>query len=151
MGFTLIEATFAVMIVGLVFTATISMTTSAFLYNDLEQERSRAHQIVSEKLEEIQRDLYTYISPGRQVTVWNNGTPENPDDDTIGCMIVQARDGGGNLVVAAPVPAVGLTVEVTLAWNPRGRLGGAGGNANPCVALRDGKVMRESVMTYIAP
>lgn len=136
-GFTLIESVITMAIVALAFISTVTLMTFSRIHNDLEQERARAHQVVSEELEEIRRDLYTYITSGRTVTVWDNGTPDDTADDTTGTLEVIARDPAGNLVVAAPSPAVRLQVEVTLTWNPRGRLGN--------------KTMRESLMTYLAP
>lgn len=136
-GFSLIESMIATAILSLGFLGTVSLITFARVQNDLEQERARAHQIVTEKLEEIQRDLYTFLTPGSEVTIWDNGTPDNSSDDTTGQLEVVARDSDGNTVAVAPNPAIRLVVEVTLTWNPRGRLAG--------------KTMRETAMTYIAP
>lgn len=136
-GFTLIESMIAMVIVSIGFIATMTSLTFARIQNDLEQERARAHQIVSEQLEQVRSNLYTYISSGQAVTVWDNGTPDDTTDDTTGLMIVRARDTAGNVIASAPNPAVRVEVEVTLTWNPRGRLAG--------------RTMRETVMTYIAP
>jgi prepilin-type N-terminal cleavage/methylation domain-containing protein len=136
-GFSLVEVLIAVIIVLVGSMSTVSLLTLTRIENDMEQERARAHQIVSERMEEIQRDLYTFITPGTQVTVWDNGTPEDTSDDTLGTLEVIARDTDGTQIAAAPNPPVRVQVEVTLSWNPRGRLAA--------------KTMRETVMTYIAP
>lgn len=136
-GFTLVEAAVASVITLLGMIGGLSLMTFNVMQNDLEQERSRAHQIVVEELERVRHSLYTRIRSGSAVTIWDNGTPADPTDDTTGTIEVIVRDATGGALVAAPVPAVIVTVEVTLTWNPRGRL--------------QNKTYRETVMTYIAP
>ena len=136
-GVTLLESIISLLIVALGFLSTTTLVVLSQTQNDLEQERSRASQIVSDRLERIQRDLYPFITPGSEITIWDNGTPDDDADDTLGTIEVVARDTNGDLITSAPNPAVRLQVEVTLTWNPRGRLGG--------------KTMTETVMTYIVP
>ncbi len=136
-GFTIIEAVITVVLVTIGSIGALQMTVFLRTQNDLEQERARANQIISEEMERIRHTLYTRITGGTTVTVWDNGTPDNPDDDTIGTIEVTVRDPDGNLLMMAPVPAVRVQVEVTLTWNPRGRL--------------SGRTFRETLMTYIAP
>ncbi len=137
-GFTLIESIVTVLVVTIGSIGALSLATWVRMQNDLEQERARAHQIVCQEMERIRHELYTRITGGTTVTVWDNGSPENADDDTFGTLEVVVRHPNGTILAAAPKPAVRVQVEVTLSWNPRGRLGGS-------------KTFRETVMTYIAP
>ena len=137
-GFSLVEVMIAVGIVSLGALSTLSLLIFSRMHNDLEMERSRAHQIVSQELELIQFSLYPRIRTDTQTTIWNNGTPTDAADDTTGLMTVTARNPyTGATVTVAPVPAVVLQVEVTLSWNPRGSLGN--------------KTYRETAMTYVSP
>lgn len=136
-GFTLIEALIAIIIATLGAISTLSLLAFTRLHNEEEQERSRAHQMVSQKMEEIRYELYTAITPGEDVVLWDNGTPADTTDDTPGVMTVTMWDADGNELTAAPTQAQRIQVEVTLTWNPRGR--------------RADQTLRESVMTYIAP
>src|SRR5687768_631898 len=91
-AFTLVEIMIAVVVVSVGVAATFSMFTFSHLQNALEQERSRAHQLICQKMEEVRQDLQTRITPGTQVTVWDNGTPDNNTDDTVGTIAVIVRD-----------------------------------------------------------
>lgn len=135
-GFTLIEAMVTVLVITAASIGGIEMVVFVRTQNTLEQERSRANQIVCSEMERLRYELYTHITGGSTVTVWDNGTPDTADD-TIGTLSVIVHDPDGNLLTAAPVPAVAVQVEVTLEWHPRGR--------------RHGATFRESAMTYIAP
>lgn len=136
-AFTLVEVMVAMAVVALGTTSTLSLLTATRLNNAIEQERARARQIVYEQMEGVRGDLFSLVTSGKDITVWDNGTPDDPDDDTRGVLAVMATDAGGNLVIVAPVPARWVQIEVTLTWNPRGRLGR--------------KTLRETVMTYIVP
>ena len=74
-GFTLIELMIVVAITALGLVAAMRLLMYAYLKNDLEQERARAHQVVCEEMEWLRHELYTRITGGRTVTVWDNGTP----------------------------------------------------------------------------
>ena len=137
-GITLVEVLVAVLVVAIGFSATLSLLIIDSVANDFEQERARAHQMVCEELELVKRTLYTRITGGNNVTVWDNGTPGVATDDTVGVIKVVVRDPKTHtLLTAAPVPAIRVQIEVTLTWHPRGRFGG--------------KTMYETAMTYIAP
>jgi type II secretory pathway pseudopilin PulG len=136
-GFTLVEAMIATAVVALGFTATVSLLTVTRVNNDLEQERARAHQIVLEEMERVRLELFTRISPGRETTVWDNGTPDDDTDDTVGTLTVLMRDINGVALTGPPVTWGRIEVEITLSWNPRGRL--------------KTKTMRETLMTYVTP
>lgn len=136
-GFSLVESLIAVMVVAIGMTATLSMLTRVRINNALEQERARAHQIVIEEMDTVRHELYSRITGGRNVTVWDYATPDDPSDDTTGVLQVVMRDPNGALLANAPVPAVRIQIEVTLTWNPRGS--------------QAGRTVRETVMTYIAP
>jgi prepilin-type N-terminal cleavage/methylation domain-containing protein len=138
-GFTIIETLIAMSITALSMLAILTTLQMTRLSNSLEQERSRAHQIVSEEMEKVRFSLYTLVTAGTEVTVWDNGTPDDMTDDTQGTLEIVITDPEtGATLAAAPNPAKRVQVEVTLSWNPRGRLGGS-------------KTMRETVMTYISP
>ena len=136
-GFTLVEAMITILIVAAASIGATQMAIFVRTQNDLEQERARAHQIVSEEMEWVRHTLYTHLRTGGTVVIWDNGTPENPDDNTEGLLEIIVRDPAGNLVTHPSGQDVALTVEVTLTWNPRGRLGA--------------RTFRETVMTRTAP
>ena len=127
----------AVVIVAIGMIASLQLLTFQHVINTLEQERARARQIVSEEMERLRHELYTRIEGGQSVTVWDNGTPDNTSDDTMGVLAVTVRDPDGVSVFVAPNPAERVEVEVTLSWHPRGRF--------------NDKTFQETVMTYIAP
>lgn len=136
-AFTLIESLVTVLIVTAASIGGIEMAIFVRTQNTMEQERSRAHQVVCSEMERLRSSLYTHITGGSTVTIWDNGTPDDSSDDTIGTLDVIVRDKAGTLLTAAPVPAVAVRVEATLTWHPRGR--------------RHGSTFRETVMTWIAP
>jgi Tfp pilus assembly protein PilE len=137
-GFTLVEAMITTMIVFIGMLAIISLVQWCQISNGMEQERARAHQIVSQEMEQVRLQLYTRVTAGTTVTVWDNGTPDDPDDDTIGELEVRMRDPDtGYWLSSPPSPAKRVEVEVALTWSPRGRI--------------SGKTLRESAMSYISP
>ncbi|MCL5270280.1 MAG: hypothetical protein M1457_06975 [bacterium] len=143
-AFTLVEALIAVGLVALATTSIMAMLSFDVLHNNLEQERARAHQIVCEKMEQIENKLYTRMlyDPDIQPTetvIWDNGTPDDPSDDTDGVLEVVVLDPDGN-PASVPIDAYEdrrLQIEVTLTWHPRGRL--------------SGKTYHETVMGYKVP
>lgn len=136
-GFTLIECMIAMVIVSVGSVATITLLMNLRIHNHNEQERARAHQIVSEEMDRVQLELYSRVTSNETVTVWDNGTPDDTSDDVTGLLDVTLRDTAGNTLLAAPVPAERVEIEVTLSWVPGGR--------------PSGRTMRESVMAYVAP
>lgn len=137
-GVSLIEVVIAVAIMSIGTLATLSLLTFMRLHNDHEQERARAHQIVTEEMEIVRFNLYPRIRSNSATTVWDNGTPLDPADDTTGTIDVVVRDAyTGTQLFAAPVPSRLLKVEVTLEWNPRGRL--------------NTKTYRETLVSYVSP
>ena len=138
-GMTLVEVVITIAIVMVGSVATFSLLTFSHTQNAFEQERARAHQIVLEFLERTKSDLFSQVTaiPAQQ-TVWDNATPNDPKDDTVGTISVIIRDMDGNVLSAAPVPAEMIQVDVTLTWNPRGR-------------LRDAKTYSETVVAYMTP
>jgi prepilin-type N-terminal cleavage/methylation domain-containing protein len=136
-GFTLVEAAIGIVIVSIGAIATLTLLMFTRLHNAEQQERARAHQIVSQEMEQRHADLYTNLTPGTTVTIWDNGTPDDTTDDTVGTLFIYVRDADGNLITQTPIPWERVEVEVTLAWNGRGR--------------RAGIELRESLVTYMSP
>jgi prepilin-type N-terminal cleavage/methylation domain-containing protein len=136
-GFTLVEAAIAMVIVSLGALSTLGLLAFTRLHNEEEQERSRAHQMVSEEMERVRLELFSRVTTGNQVTVWDNDTADDTTDDTTGTMVVVMRDTAGNSIASSPDPAERVQVEVTLSWNPRGR--------------RADRTLQESVMSYVVP
>lgn len=136
-GFTLIESIIAVGLVALGMISTLSLIAATRVHNSIEQERARAHQIISEEMERVRFELFSRIEPGQQITIWDNGTPDDDTDDSRGTLEVIMRDAAGTLLTGPPLNSGRVEVEVTLTWNPRGRL--------------SGKTMRETLMTYVSP
>lgn len=136
-GFTLAEAVIGIAVVTLGAISTISLLMFTRLHNAEEQERARAHQIVSERMERVRLELFAAVIPGEDLTVWDNGTPDDPTDDTQGTLSVTIFDTDGNPIASTPVPWERVAVEVTLAWTPRGG--------------REGITLRESLMTFMSP
>lgn len=136
---TLVECMIAVAIAAILVLATLSALAFARVQNSFAQERVRAHQIVSQKLEIERYHLFTWTGTGSQQTIWDNQTPGDTSDDTIGTLEIEVRDAAtGAVYTSAPNPATLLEIEATLTWNPRGpRLGN--------------KTFRESAITYKAP
>ncbi len=135
-AFTLVEVLFSVAILAISMLATLSMLMFIRVENSLEQERARASQIVCKTIEDVQTNLASLANSSSVTIVWDNGTPDNPADDTQGTLEVTVRDLNG-VQLSNPQTAKLVIIEVTLSWTPRGRL--------------SGKTMRESAMTYVSP
>ncbi len=120
-GFTLIEAVIASGIAAFTILATLSLLGFCRMRNEIEQERARAHQIVCQKLEIERYQLFTWTQSGEEVTIWDNGTPADKSDDTIGKLEIFVTNAAtGAVLTAAPDPAVLLQIEATLTWRLRG-------------------------------
>lgn len=137
-GFTLIECMISVAVAALLFLTTLGLLSYARVNNQFEQERARAHQIVSERLEVERYRLFTWTVSQSQQTVWDNNTPDDSTDDTVGTLEVVVKDPKtGAVLTMAPDPATLVEIETTLTWNPRGKF--------------SSRTMRETAMTYKAP
>ena len=138
-GFTILECLLASVIMGVMILASLTLLLAAKIHNEMEMERNRAHQIICQALELEKYKLFTWTESDSQQTIWDNGTPDDPDDDTVGTLEVIVRDPKtGNILNEAPDPATLVEVEASLTWNFRG-------------GSMSRKVLRESVMTYKAP
>lgn len=138
-GFTLIECMIASVIAVVCFLGTIYLLMFARMHNEIEQERARAHQIVCQALELELYKLFTWTKSQSQKTIWDNGTPSNPNDDTIGTLeVIIKNPKTGAILTSAPNPAVLLEIEATLSWTYRG-------------ARLSKTMLRETVMTYKVP
>ena len=123
----------------MVISGTITLLTFARSQNEREQERLRAHQIVSEALELERYQLFTWTQSQTTRMIWDNATPDNPDDDTTGQLEVIVTDPEtGAVLTTAPDPARLVVVEATVSWTPRG-------------ARFAGETLRETVMTFKVP
>lgn len=139
-GFTLIECVIAVAVCAILMLATISALIFARTKNEIEQERTRAHQIVTEWLEVNRFQLFTFTSTLAPQVIWGNNTTST-SDDTNGTLEVEVRNAATGAILTSttmPNPAVMTRVEATITWKPRGVLG-------------SGRTQRETVMTYKAP
>ena len=139
-GFTLVECVIASAITAVAFLGTLYCLGLARMHNALEQERARAHQIVCQTLEIERYKLFTWSETDRVRTIWDNGTPENPNDDIQGVLDVIVRDSatGAELHKGDPISwEMLMEIEATIEWSPPGR--------------RSDKILRETAMTYKAP
>ena len=138
-AFSLIECMFSVAIVAIVFLGTLSLLGFAQMHNAHEQERTRAHEIVSQYLEVERHKLFTWTASAQEQTVWDNGTVDDTSDDTIGILRLIVRDPAtGTIFAMAPNPAQIVELEAIIVWRPRGRMAKT-------------KVMHESAITYDSP
>ncbi len=137
-GFILVEALIAVVIVTIGSMSTLSLLITARAHSAQEQERARAHQIATEQMEIVLHELFPTVVSGEEITVWDNGTPENPNDDTVGTVSVLLYDINGTSISHTPTPWSRVQVEVSVTWTPRGR-------------LNNDKELREVLIAYMAP
>jgi len=120
-GFSLIECLIASGIAALAIIATLSLILYVRMSNEIEQERTRAIQIICQKLDVETFHLFTWTKTDSTVTIWDNGTPSDPNDDTKGTLEVVVRDPDTRAVLTqAPNPARLVEIEVTLRWKHRG-------------------------------
>ncbi|MFC1601708.1 prepilin-type N-terminal cleavage/methylation domain-containing protein [Candidatus Sumerlaeota bacterium] len=139
-GFNLLEVMVAVAVLGICFLGTLSVLAFARLQNELEQQRTRAHQIVSQALEIEAYELFTYSSTVVETTIWDNGTPDDPSDDTMGWLVViVSNPDTGEILFTAPDPAIMVQIEATVLWYPQG------------TRMANSKFLQESVITCKAP
>lgn len=136
-GFTLVEALIAIVLVttGAISTMTLLLATRS--QNSQEQERARAHEIATERMERVLHELFPTVVSAEEITVWDNGTPDTPHDDTTGNISVALYDFDGNSIDSTPTPWTRVAVEVTVTWTPR--------------AKDDQTELREVLMAYMAP
>ena len=138
-GFTLVECLIASAIAAISFLATLYILAFARIHNEMEQERTRAHQIVCQKLEIERYQLFTWTHAQSEQTIWDNGTPDDTSDDTVGTLeLIVKHPETCEVLTSAPDPAVLVEIEATLTWTVRG-------------GRLSGKVLRETTMTYKAP
>jgi Tfp pilus assembly protein PilE len=138
-GVTIIESVIAAAIASIAMLGVMTFLGYARMHNEIEQERSRAHELVCQALEIERYKLFTWTQTQSQKTIWDSGTPDDYSDDTIGTLEIIVRNPKTNQVLSqAPDPATLVEIEATLTWNYRG------GSAS-------GKVLHETVMTYKAP
>ncbi|HPB30865.1 MAG TPA: hypothetical protein PLB62_05380 [Candidatus Sumerlaeota bacterium] len=137
-AFTLVEAVIATLLVTTMTIGIVSMMTYSRSYARLDRERAAATAHAARKMENLKRQMFTKIAPSRETVVLdNNGTPGNPDDDLLGNLEVNLYSSNGQPIVAPPNEADLLKVEITVSWNPSGRL--------------SQKRMKETLCTYITP
>ncbi|MBN1902140.1 prepilin-type N-terminal cleavage/methylation domain-containing protein [Candidatus Sumerlaeota bacterium] len=138
-GVTLIECVIAMAITAMIVVSAMTLLGFARMQNELEQERTRAHQIVCQTLDLERYKLFTWTQSMSQQTIWDNGTPGDPSDDTFGTLEVVVRNPQtGEVLTQAPNPATLVEIEATITWTHRGpRL--------------ENKSMRETVISYKAP
>ncbi|HBF33246.1 TPA: hypothetical protein DDW35_01655 [Candidatus Sumerlaeota bacterium] len=139
-AFTLIECVFALGICSVIAVATLSSLTFARAKNELEQERTRAHQIVTQWLEVNRFNLFTWTSTLSPQVLWGNNSSATGDDTngTLEVVVTNPLDGTILTSSTMPNPAVMVQIEATLTWHPRGAMG-------------SGRTLHETVMTYKAP
>jgi type II secretory pathway pseudopilin PulG len=139
-AFTLIECVFAMGICSVIALSTLSALSFAREKNELEQERTRAHQIVTQWLEVNRFNLFTWTSTQAPQVLWANSTATTSDDTNGTLEVVVTNPADGTILTSStmPNPAVMVQIEATMTWHPRGSLG-------------SGRTLRETVMTYKAP
>jgi type II secretory pathway pseudopilin PulG len=138
-GFTLIESLIAASIATFSIIAILFLLAFLRTHNELEQERNRAFQIVTQALDLEIYKLFSWTESRKTQTIWDKGTPTDTLDDTVGYLEVIVRDPKTGLVLTSPpTPAVLVEIEATLTWKHRG----------PQLSQRD---MRETAMTYKVP
>jgi type II secretory pathway pseudopilin PulG len=138
-AFTLIECVLAVGVCSVVALATLSGLSFARTKNELEQERTRAHQIVTQWLEVNRFQLFTWTSTEAPQVLWSNNSGAAQDDTngTLEVVVTNPLDGSTVTSSTMPNPAVMVQIEATLTWHPRG--------------MNSNRTLRETVMTYKAP
>jgi len=138
-GFTLIESLIASAIATLCILVILSLLGFLRMHNELEQERNRAFEIVCQALDLERHQLFSWTQSRTVQTIWDNGTPTDSSDDTLGNLeVIVKNPKTGEVLTSPPDPAILVEIEATLSWKHRGpRL--------------EGKDMRETVMTYKVP
>jgi prepilin-type N-terminal cleavage/methylation domain-containing protein len=138
-GLTLMECLIAMAIASMIILSTLTLLGFARLQNELEQERTRAHQIICQTLDLEQFKLFSWTQSMSQQTIWDNNTPHNTADDTVGTLEVIVRDPKtGQILTKAPDPETLVEIEAIITWSHR----------SPGLA---GKSFREAVISYKAP
>ena len=138
-AFTLIECMVAMAIASILFLATLSALSFARVTNEIEQQRCRAHQVVCQAMDQECAKLFTWTASNAMQTIWDNNTPDNPNDDTVGNLEVRVTDvATGTELTTTTVHDQLVQVEATLTWSPR-------------LSRLSHKTFRESAMTYKAP
>jgi hypothetical protein len=74
-----------------------------------------------------------------QKTIWDNGTPDDTSDDTLGDLEVIVKDlkTGATLAPGTPATENMLRIEATMSWHPRPNF--------------HDRMLRETVVTYRVP
>ena len=138
-GFTLVESLIAGAIAAIAVLGILFLLAFLRIHNELEQERNRAFQIVTQAVDLERNQLFSWTQSSRQQTIWDHGTPDDKLDDTVGELEVNVKNPKtGEVLSSPPDPAVLVEVEATLTWKHRGG------------RISD-KVFRETAMTYKVP
>lgn len=108
-AFTIVEVLVASLIAFIAIAATLNLLFYARTNNELEQERTRAFQIISQKLDVETYKLFTWTRSDSEVTIWDNATPDDTTDDTRGLLEVIVRDPDSRQVL--------MRCPIRLAWS----------------------------------
>ena len=98
-AFTLVEAMISVMVVAVLGGGILVMWPAIAQLNTLEQERAYAFQLACQQMEaSVMVPDFPRIANHQTALVWDNGTPNNPADDTTGTVdVIVARRQDGSV------------------------------------------------------
>lgn len=133
-GFSFIEIVLTLALVGLCLVLSLSILFYIRAQSNLEEVRTHAYEIVNGEMELLRAKYFGDLKPEtRSVTVWDRGTPSDPNDDIEGELVIILKDRQGNELTGPPRVNALLEAEITLTWQTAG------------------KEMSETLMTYLAP
>jgi type II secretory pathway pseudopilin PulG len=136
-AFTLVEVLVATVIAMIMLISTVELLNFNFMYQNQQELRASAMDSLAHEMEKIRRQFIYTVPPYYTVTVSDNRTPDNPNDDTDGVMHVQLFDRAGNALTAEPATDDRVTVVMTVTWHGRGRF--------------SSRLFRESIVGYLIP
>ena len=120
-AFTLVEVLITLVIAVVMIVGILTLLNFNFTYQNQEELRAGAMDAMAREMEKLKREFIFVVEP-YTVTVNDNRTPENPNDDTHGTLQVRLFDRDGNELTESPTGSDRIRAVMTVQWRGRGRL-----------------------------
>jgi len=147
-GFTLIEVLISLVIAVAMVTGIITLFSFNFAYQNQQELRASAADHLAHEMEKVKQKFIFTVPPYYALTITDNRTPDNPNDDTEGVLRVQLfarnKSNGTEFALTGDPNEQYLVasddrvrVVMTMTWHGRGRY--------------SNREYRESLVGYLIP
>jgi len=119
-AFTLVEVLVALAVSVVMVIGIMQLMSFNFIYQNNQELRANAIDMMAFELEKMKRQFVFTVNP-YSLTVDDNRTPYNPNDDTPCTMTVRLYDRTGTVYASAPTGKDRVRVVMNIEWRGRGR------------------------------